>query len=294
MAKIIKFLFWFGIFYFFLIHPLIVYWLIKMKDPYQLKLTFGKMGVGKTGLIAKLSMEDLKNKSFERVYTTIGVPGTYKFDFKDVIENNMTFPPESSIYVDEFGLIYNNRDFKTFPEQSRRWFKYIRQSRCKLTVFSQAPDIDKAIRDLCHSYSMLRRVGPFVFELEVSKNIDVGSDQDGNGQIIDNYFKLGLIGGIRIHYLPRYFELWNSFDPPTWEYCKAEMIPITPQLLRAFRFDKFYKYNFRNVYTSLCAGVSSTAKIIYHRFVNTIFISPKDFNRLQFSNVRDHSHDPGE
>lgn len=272
--------------YFFVLHPLVIYWAVRMKDPWCLKLTFGKMGVGKTGLIAKLAMKDLQDDTFKRVYTTIGVPGTYKFDFKEVIENNLTFPPESSIYVDEFGLVYNNRDFKSFPEQTRRWFKYIRQSRCKLTVYSQAPDIDKAVRDLCHSYSMLRRIGPFVIEFEISKNIDVGSDLQGNGQLIDNYFKLGLIGGIKFHYLPRYFELWKSYDPPTWEICQADLQPITPQLYRAFSFKKFYKFNFRSVYSDMCARVSRTWQILMKRFAGTLFISDREFNSLQFFNLR--------
>lgn len=269
------------ILWFFIINPLIVYWAKQMQDPYQLKLTFGKMGVGKTGLIAKSAMKDLQDKKFKRVYTTIGVPGTYKFDFKEMISKQQTFPPESSIYVDEFGLVYNNRDFKVFPEQARRWFKYIRQSRCKVTVFSQAPDIDKAIRDLCHSYSMLRRIGPFVFEIQVTKNIDVGSDADGNGQLIDNYAKLGLLS-IQIHYLPRYFDLWKSFDPPTWDIVKSELVPITPELYRAFSFRKFYKFNFRRVYDRLSARISSLRRSLYHRFVNTIIITNKNFARLQF------------
>lgn len=267
--------------WFFIINPLVVYWAKQMEDPFTLKLTFGKMGVGKTGLIAKLAMKDLQDQTFKRVYTTIGVPGTYKFDFKEVIQKQQTFPPYSSIYVDEFGLVYNNRDFKVFPEQARRWFKYIRQSRCKVTVFSQAPDIDKAVRDLCHSYSMLRRIGPFVFEIQVTKNIDVGSDADGNGQLIDNYAKLGLLQ-IHIHYLPRYFDLWNSFDPPTWEICKADLVPVTPQLYRAFSFRKFYKYNFGIVYDRLSAAVCSAKRSLYQHFADTILITNKGFSRLQY------------
>ena len=53
--------------WFFIINPLVVYWAKQMEDPFTLKLTFGKMGVGKTGLIAKLSMKDLQDKDAKNV-----------------------------------------------------------------------------------------------------------------------------------------------------------------------------------------------------------------------------------
>lgn len=278
MAKIIIL---FSLIMFFVIYPLIIYWIPRMQDPYQLRLVFGKMGVGKTGLIAKCAMKDLLDPRFDQVYTTIGVPGTYKIDFKEVIENEMTFPPNSSIYVDEFGLVYNNRDFKSFPAKTRKWFKFIRQSRCKLTIFSQSPDVDKSVRDLCHSYGLLRRIGPFVFEFEVSKNIDVGSDHDGNGQLIDNYFKMGVLTGLHIHYLPRYFDLWKSFDPPTWEIVEADLIPVNPALYRAFSFRKFYNKHFVHVYPKITSRVAACYNSIYKHFSNLLICSRWEFFTLQ-------------
>ena len=281
MFKLIIFLI---IFYIVFLYPFVIYWVKKMKDPWQARFIFGKMGVGKTGLIAKSALKDLQDPTFKRVYTTIGVPGTYKFDFRDVVENYKTFPPESSVYVDEFGLVYNSRDFKTYPEQARKWMKYVRQSRIKLTMYSQAPDIDKSIRDLCHSYALLRRMGPFVLEFEVSKNIDVGSDMQGNGQLIDNYFKLGLIGGCRIHWLPRYFDLWKSFDPPTWDECAADLVPVTPALYKAFSFRKSSIKNLKIVYQRQLGRVSAGWRWFHHKFIkNNFLITEKQFFDLQLS-----------
>lgn len=269
------------VFVFLYLYPVIIYWYQKMKDPWQFKFIFGKMGVGKTGLIAKLSLKDLQDPTFKRVYTTIGVPGTYKFDFQKAIEGNFTFPPESSIYVDEFGLVYNSRDFKSFPKQARKWMKFLRQSKCKLTVFSQAPDIDKSCRDLCHSYSLLRRIGPVVVEFEVAKNIDVGSDIQGNGQLVDNYFKLGILGGIHLHYLPRYFDLWNSYDPPNWDILQADLIPVSPNLIKAMSFRKFYVKNFKKVYSTLCRRVSATRSALEKRIIKNLLITDIQFKYIQ-------------
>lgn len=281
MEKILKILAVLIAAYGLVVYPLVVFWAKRMEDVFQLRFIFGKMGVGKTGLIAKMALQDSLDPIFSNVFTSIGVPGTKKFDPED-LKVGTTFPPYSSVYIDEFGLIANSRDFKTFPKELRKWFKYLRQSKCKVTIFSQAPDIDKSVRDLCHSYALLRRVGPFVLEFDVSKNIDVGQDQDGNGQLVDNYFKSGIIGGLHIHYLPRYFGLWNSFDPPSWDLIKSESIPVTPQFIRSASFKKFYKFNFRTVYQKALRRVAAMRTSAAKRlFDGTFFVSEDVFRNLQ-------------
>lgn len=139
METFLKLLLLFILLYIFIIYPIFVYWAKQMEDVFQLRFIFGKMGVGKTGLIAKMALQDVLDPQFSNVYTSIGVPGTKKFNPED-LKVGTTFPPYSSVYIDEFGLIANSRDFKTFPKELRRWFKYLRQSKLKVTIFSQAPD----------------------------------------------------------------------------------------------------------------------------------------------------------
>lgn len=144
--------------------------------------------------------------------------------------------------------------------------------------------IDKSVRDLCHSYSLLRRIGPFVFEFDVTKNIDVGSDQDGNGQLVDAYSKIGVFGGLHVHYLPKYFGLWESYDPPKWNYVSSTYIEPTPALKRAQKWSKFYPYDLRLVYKSFLARISSLERQLYNRFFyRSFFISKMDFCKLQTS-----------
>lgn len=252
-----------------------------MEDIWQLRFVFGKMGTGKTGLIAISSIKDMQDPQIKHIYTSVGIPGTIKFDPSE-IGKGKTFPPYSSVYIDEFGLLYNSRDFKSFPKQAREFFKFCRQQRIKCTVYSQAPDIDKSVRDLAHSYGLLRRIGPFTIEFDISKNIDIGNDMQGNGQLIDNYFKAGLIGGVHIHYLPRYFNLWNSFDPPLRDLIDGELIDMTPGTFRAMRFNRFYKFNFRIVYEKLLCRVSALQKAVYRAlFKNNFFVTRKTFDYLQ-------------
>lgn len=268
--------------YIFLIHPFIVYWVKQMDDPFQLKFIFGKMGTGKTGLIAIMSGKDLTDPRFKAVYTSNGIPGTRKFDPTD-IGRGFTFPAYSSVYIDEFGLLYNSRDFKSFPKAARKWFKYLRQSKCKVTIFSQAPDIDKSIRDLAHSYGLLRRIGPFSLLFDVDKNIDIGEDIQGNGQIIDNYFKYGILGGMHIFYLPRYFGLWDSFAPPEMNLIDYEMIGHTPGLIRSMSLKKWSKWNYHLVYKKFFKFKEDLINKIYNRFFyRTFWIRAEYLDRLLF------------
>lgn len=252
-----------------------------MDDPFQLKFIFGKMGTGKSGLIAIMSIKDMQDPRFKNVYTSTGVPGTRKFNPED-ISKGFTFPPYSSVYIDEFGLVNNSRDFAKFTKTERRWWKFMRQSRLKVTIFSQAPDVDKSIRDLAHSYGLLRRVGPFSILFDVSKNIDVGSDIQGNGQLIDDYFKHGLLGGMHIFYLPRYFGLWDSFSPPKMPLIESEYINPTPQLLRSMRLKKWYKWDLDQVYSGLIGSVAAIKTSIHNKYLfNTFYLKNRSFIKIQ-------------
>lgn len=247
--KLLIILLLFLLVFLFYLYPNIIYWDKKMIDHYILIFKFGKMGVGKTGDIAKHCMLDNQDPNFDRVYSSVKIEGTYFFDPHDLELGTVSFPPRSSIYIDELGLIWHSRDFKSFKPELRKWFKMIRQSKCKLTIYSQTPDIDKAIRDLCHEYHILSRFFCFTVDHLVSKKIDVGQDRDGNGQLVDAYQKMPIIGGISLNYMPRYIGLWNSFDPPAWDEIRSHYIPSTRNYDRRIKFIDWYSINFYEVYS---------------------------------------------
>ena len=94
MEKILKIVVILVPVYIFLINPFIIYWIKQMDDPFQLKFIFGKMGTGKSGLIAIMSIKDMQDPRFKNVYTSTGVPGTRKFNPED-ISKGFTFPPST-------------------------------------------------------------------------------------------------------------------------------------------------------------------------------------------------------
>lgn len=87
---------------------------------------------------------------------------------------------------------------------------------------------------------------------------------------------------MHIHYLPRYFGLWNSFDPPAWDMIASEDIPVNPKFIRSASFKKFYKFNFKTVYIVAIRRVSAIRKKLAAKFLDgTFFVDSTTFNNLQ-------------
>lgn len=119
----------------------------RYTNPYKLYLVFGKKGSGKSTYLVKLACKYVK-KGW-RVYTNMDemcVPGVRHIDIKHLGD----FVPESDsvLLVDEVGMIWDNRDYKTFKPQVRDFFKLQRHYHVLCYLASQTFDIDKKLRDL--------------------------------------------------------------------------------------------------------------------------------------------------
>lgn len=189
-------------------------------NPYTLTMIFGKKGCGKTSDIAKQSLYYIK-KGY-KVYSNVAISGTELYDPKNIGLN--TFPPNSVVFCDEVGLIWNNRDFKTFQKCVREWFKYQRQYKIKMILYSQAFDIDKQLRDLTDNMYIMRRLGKISIKRPVYKKIGISKDGDGNGALVDTYSYGLLFSGWKFTYLPRYYGMFKSFNPPNLPIIKSTLI----------------------------------------------------------------------
>lgn len=237
-------------------YPLFLYWNYKLQEKNILIFKFGKMGCGKTSDIIKQSQKDLRSGEWTKVYTTVQSPGCYLFNPQDV--GKYTFEPNSSIYIDEVGMLYDSRKFSTFPDYVRDWFKFMRQYKCKVTLYSQAPDIDKKLRDLAHEYHLLSRWFVFTVDWLVYKKLDVGTDADGNGKLTETYQK-GSILDMRLNYLPRYVGLFESYNPPQLPLIRSRYIEENEMSIRSSKFRIWQHFNLRNVYklyNSVCLRLS--------------------------------------
>lgn len=210
----------------------IAYHIIKYRNPYKLYMVFGKKGSGKTTLMTKLALKYLKRGW--SVYCDREIPGCYLFDTADF--GKIRFPDNSLVLVDEVGLVWDNRNFKNFPEHVKVYFKYQRQYRNVVYLFSQSFDVDKKIRDLTdHLYIVSNLFNCLSVARRVTKRITVvHADRaaDGESRIVDDYsidsLLLAFFGSVRITYIPRYVKYFKSFDPPQLPQLSGDPLPELP------------------------------------------------------------------
>lgn len=125
----------------------------KYLNPYKLTMIFGKKGSGKSTLLTKLALQ-YQAKGIP-VYSTEAIPGCYVLEPEDI--GFVELQPESVLLVDEVGMIWDNRGFKTFKPEVRDWFKLQRHRRIRVYLFSQTFDVDKKIRDLTDEMYLVQK-----------------------------------------------------------------------------------------------------------------------------------------
>lgn len=144
-----------------------------LKNPYKLYVIIGNKGTGKTAYMTSLAYKYAKKKY--NVFTNFGIFNPLPLKYWEC-----DFPPRSVIFVDEVGLVHDNRSFKTFPQECAEFYKYQRKNKLIIYMASQTVDIDKKIRDLADYHILLRRFLPIVFPVyykrinKVEKQLDTG------------------------------------------------------------------------------------------------------------------------
>lgn len=171
---------------------------------------FGAPGSGKSTMACKLARKALK-KGID-VYSNVEIKGCYILDPRtDIgkfdIRNGL-------VIIDEAGIEYNNREFKTFSQAQNKWFKLYRHARCDIVIFSQSyEDMDKKLRLLANRYFLVERsfIPKCIRVRRISKRIAI-SEVDKS--IIDAYqfvpFSRRIILG------PLYWKYFDSYIMPDY------------------------------------------------------------------------------
>lgn len=221
----------------------------KYVNPYKLIMIFGKKGSGKTTTLTKIALKELKKK--RKVYSTVEIPSTYLFNTDDI--GNMTFEPNSTVLIDEVGMIWDNRDFKNFKPSVRDFFKYQRQYKLKIYLFSQTFDIDLKLRNLTDEMYLLSNcLRVFSVARRISKKITIKECADGTSTLSDTYeFYPLLFGGLKFTFIPRYTSFYKSYDPKKLAYINCtylDLNDVQKRYLSSWKWllDKF-KIGFINV-----------------------------------------------
>lgn len=174
----------------------------KKKNDKQdiLSVYFGVPGSGKTTFAAWLVKQDLKKK--RKVYSNVPITGALKLEPSKDIGKHMIC--NGRVIIDEAGLEYNSREYKSFSAQARYFYKYHRHYQCPVDVFSQGyDDMDKTLRTLAQRLYVLKKsfLPWFVIRKTIGKRVGI---DENTKQIIDEYY-----------WVP--FSKKYIFSPPLWK-----------------------------------------------------------------------------
>ena len=199
-------------------------------NPYKLIMIFGKKGAGKTTFLTKTAIKYIKQD--RTVYSTIRIPGTIFFNADDI--GKYTFKPDSIVLIDEVGMIWDNRNYKSFKPEVRDFFKLQRHYRLKIYLFSQSFDIDKKLRDLTDDmYLLTNKFRLWSVAKHIDKTITISKQQDEDGNklnstLVEDYkFTPFIFPGSRIiTYIPRYAVFFDSHEAVIGEKIPGVITPF--------------------------------------------------------------------
>lgn len=199
----------------------------KYLNPYKLIFIFAKKGQGKSTLLTKMALHHLR-KGWE-VYSTEPIPGCHLIVPEDI--GYFEFPPHSLIVIDEIGMIWDNRNFKSFKPEVRDWFKLQRHRKCKVICASQSFDVDKKIRDLADDMFLLqKKFRVFSYGKRILKILDITeATGDSESRIVDNLKFDSILwfwaGSRTLTFIPAWTKYFNTFAAPELGHKDFPVIP---------------------------------------------------------------------
>lgn len=181
-------------------------------SPYTLDVYFGRKGCGKSTMLQKLAY-----KYHKRGWAIYANDGDSFISFVNYIDAShlwkFYFPANSVIFIDEVNLLWDNRDFKTFPKELQKFLRLQRHKRVKIIMFSQTYDCDKKIRDLADMLFIQNKflriftvARAYVKSPVVLTSLETGSE----GRISDD-FKPLKIWHWHSAYIPKWVKKFDSF-----------------------------------------------------------------------------------
>lgn len=188
----------------------------KFLNPFKFTMIVGKKGSGKTTWMVQLIYKHLK--AGWTVYANIDIPGVNYFDPKDI--GKYTFPSGAAVFIDEANLFWDNRRWKDVAAELIEWFRYQRQYRVKLYMFSQTFDIDKKLRSLCDDLYLVKNVARvFCWCKRIRKWPDLKqAEGESEARIVDmiqyDTLWLAFFGSRHLVYIPKWSRYFKSYNPP--------------------------------------------------------------------------------
>lgn len=174
----------------------------------SIKIYFGVPGSGKTTNAARIVLRNLKKGI--TTFSNVPIKGAVLYDASIIGKYDIS---DGDMIIDEAGIQYNSRKFKTMPQEQIEWFKLSRHYGIRnIHIFSQSyEDMDITLRRLADEiYVVKRTLIPFLFCTRRIM-VKVGIDKESH-QIMDQYFFQFL--GIKLYFGFKYWHMFDSWSAP--------------------------------------------------------------------------------
>lgn len=173
----------------------------------MIRTFFGSPGCGKTTLSVKHAIKNKRNYQYRFLNFEQSAPSVRSCDLEYL--GDWTFPDSSYIGIDEVGIVYNNRAYKSLPKPAIAWFKKHRHYRCDIDVFSQSwEDMDVTLRRLTDELWYVKKIGPWTLSRRIYKYVTV---DENSKQIIDGY-RLAKMAWLLIWFLQLGYPFQKKFS----------------------------------------------------------------------------------
>lgn len=232
----------------------VFFMIYKYRNEYKLIMIFGKKGCGKTTTLNKLAIRYLR-KGWQ-VFSTDYIQGTFQikpedFGHVNIPQKQFSFssedknlsdpkkrrkkldpPVKAVVLVDEVGLIWHARDWKSFDKKVREYLKLQRHYHVRIYLCSQSFDVDKSVRDLCDEMWLLVNVlNIFSYGKRIIKSFDiVQATAESPSTLVENLKFDSLFfapfGSRMLTYIPKYAKFFDSFEAPELENKSFEYRPV--------------------------------------------------------------------
>lgn len=189
-------------------------WKHNRKMPIDISVYFGGTGSGKS-TIGVAESEKTKKAGFP-VYANYPIQGTFRLD--PVHDLGFKHLNPGRAIIDEAGIDYNNRKFKSMPQENIEWLKLHRHYKVSVMIMSQSfEDMDVTFRRLAHRYYLVKPAWysrKIICAIPIRRSIGI---DDTTHQIVDMFKFDPLIFRLfttKRYYGPKYWPKFDSYDAP--------------------------------------------------------------------------------